>query len=96
MLKTTVDDVVRPSWSSELNWICPSGDIIVELLKMDDSGWKLKPAKKICCADNGFSSGCVSIGDCVWTQDKSKRDLILQITHVGYFFKIVETLFCFL
>ena len=82
MLKESVDNIIRPACLSEMNWICPCGDVIIENLQMENSDWKLKPAKQICCTDNGFSSGCVSIGDCVWTQDQRRGDVILEITHV--------------
>lgn len=84
MVINTVDKIVRRDWDQDLEWICPCGEVISQSVRALTGEWTLKPAKKICCSDNGFSSGIVEIGDCVWARDSTNRDTIFQITHVCF------------
>lgn len=81
MLEATVDQIVRQQWIST-DRICPSGKVICQLVQSPRSEWNLIPAKSICCTNNGFRSGVVKIGDCVWINDGTNEDIILKITHV--------------
>lgn len=82
----TVNTRVKYKWKQLFRQAAPTGDHVIKSLLYLNGDWTLIPAKSICHTDNGFSSGVVSIGDCVWIEKDENETYIIQLTHVCLIF----------
>lgn len=81
-METTIDSKIVPLWNSKHVMTCPSSAEILKSIGDNDGSWILSFAKSICSTDNGFSSGIIEIGDCLWFENAQGVDGIIILTKV--------------
>ena len=80
----TVNTTVKNKWRRKFQHAAPTGDHVVNSIINTNGDWKLIPALSICHTNNGFCSGVVSVGDCVWITKPNREHVIIQLSHVCF------------